>query len=54
MRRQAASEEPVYGKTREEVRQKLTKAMADRDGGLVYTGEGIKLGKYLTSWLRGS
>src|SRR3712207_3144592 len=44
----------VYGKTREEVRQKLTKAMADRDGGLVYAGEGVKLGEYLTSWLRGS
>jgi hypothetical protein len=27
---------------------------ADRDGGLVYSGEGIKLGDYLTSWLRGS
>ena len=44
----------AYGKTREEVRQKLTKAVADRDGGLVYTGEGTKLGDYLTSWLRGS
>ncbi len=44
----------VYGKTREEVRQKLTKSMADRDGGLVYTGEGTKLGDYLTGWLRGS
>jgi len=36
------------------VRQKLTKATADRDGGLVYTGEGTKLGDYLTSWLKGS
>ena len=44
----------VYGKTREEVRQKLTKATADRDGGLVYNGEGTKLGDYLTSWLKGS
>ncbi len=44
----------VYGKTREEVRHKLTKAMADRDGGLVYSGEGTKLGDYLASWLKGS
>jgi integrase len=28
--------------------------MADRNGGLVYTAEGVKLGEYLTSWLRGS
>ncbi len=44
----------MYGKIREEVRHKLTKATADRDGGLVYTGEGTKLGDYLTSWLKGS
>jgi hypothetical protein len=28
----------VHGKTREEVRRKLTKTTADRDDGLVYTG----------------
>ena len=32
----------VYGKTRKEVEQKLTKTTADRDGGLVYTREGIE------------
>src|SRR3712207_2000866 len=28
--------ETVYGKTRKEAAEKLTKAMADRDGGLVF------------------
>ena len=34
----------VTGKTREEARQKLTKAMADRDGGLVFDDAGLTVG----------
>src|ERR671932_2947162 len=41
----------VYGKTRAEAAEKLTKAMADRDGGLVFDAENIKVGEYLERWL---
>ena len=41
----------VYGKTRAEVAQKLTKAMADRDGGLTFDAGNLKLGEYLDRWL---
>lgn len=42
----------VYGKTRADVSQKLTKAMADRDGGLVYDAGSLTVGEYLDRWLR--
>jgi len=42
----------VSGKTREEVRKKLTKVMADRDGGLVFDSGGLTVGEYLDRWLR--
>src|ERR687895_547172 len=35
----------------EEVREKLTKAIADRDGGLVYDAGYITVGEYLDRWL---
>ncbi len=41
----------VYGKTRAEVRIKLTKAMADRDSGLVFDAKNQTLGEYLGRWL---
>lgn len=44
----------VYGKTREDVAEKLTKAMADRNGGLVYDAGKITVGEYLTAWLADS
>ncbi len=44
----------VTGKTREEVRQKLTKAMADRDGGLVFDAGSLTVGEYLERWLKDS
>jgi integrase len=44
----------VYGKTREEVSQKLTRAMADRDGGIVYDAGKLTLGDYLNGWLTDS
>jgi integrase len=44
----------LYGKTREEVAKKLTKAMADRDGGLVFDHENLRVEDYLDRWLKGS
>ena len=44
----------VYGKTRAEVAEKLTKAMADRDGGLVYDAGKLTVGEYLDRWLADS
>src|SRR5919107_1409305 len=41
----------LYGKTRREVDEKLTKAKADRDGGLVFDAENLQLGEYLERWL---
>src|SRR5918994_4478894 len=41
----------VYGKTRKEAAEKLTKAMADRDNGLVFDAENQTLGEYLQRWL---
>ncbi len=44
----------VYGKTRDEVREQMTRAMADRDSGVVYDDENMIVGEYLDSWLKGS
>ncbi len=44
----------LYGKTRGEVSEKLTKAMADRDGGFVFEGEERTLAAFLDGWLEGS
>lgn len=44
----------VSGKTREEVRQKLAKAMAERDGGLVFDAGSLTVGEYLERWLETS
>jgi hypothetical protein len=44
----------VYGKTRREVDEKLTKAKADRDGGLVFDTDNLKVGEYLDCWLNDS
>lgn len=41
----------VSGKTRAEVSRKLTEAMADRDGGLVYDAGKLTVGEYLNRWL---
>jgi hypothetical protein len=41
----------LYGKRREDVREKLTKAIADRDGGLVYDAGNITVG---STWTVGS
>ena len=44
----------LYGKTRAEVSEKLTKAMADRDGGLVYDAGSMTVGEYLERWFKDS
>jgi integrase len=41
----------VYGKTRREVDEKLTKAKVDRERGLVFEAGNLTLGKYLERWL---
>ena len=49
-----AKRKALYGKTRGEVSEKLTKAMADRDGGLVFEGDNQTLSAFLDNWLAGS
>jgi integrase len=44
----------LYGKTRGEVSEKLTKAMANRDGGLVFDADNLKIEDYMTRWLADS
>jgi integrase len=39
---------------RAEVAEKLTKAMADRDGGLVFDHKNLRVEEYLDRWLKGS
>jgi integrase len=41
----------VAGRTREEAHQKLTKAMADRDGGFVFDTGTLTVGEFLKRWL---
>src|SRR3712207_1364952 len=44
----------IYGKTRQEVSEKLNKALADRDGGLIFDADNMKVGEYLDRWLADS
>jgi integrase len=44
----------VYGKTRAEAWEKLVKAMAEQDNGLVFDAGKLTTGLYLTSWLNDS
>ena len=44
----------LYGRTRQEVATKLAKALSDREGGLTFAAEGLKLGKYMERWLTDS
>ena len=44
----------LYGKTRGEVSEKLTKAMANRDGGLIFDAGKQTVGEYLARWLSNS
>ncbi|CAA9321932.1 MAG: Integrase [uncultured Chloroflexia bacterium] len=42
----------VYGKSRAEAAAKLAKAMADRDGGLIFDSGNITVGEHLDQWLK--
>ncbi len=44
----------IYGKTRAEVSEKLTEALADRNGGLVFDAGKMTVGEYLDRWLADS
>lgn len=44
----------IYGKRREDVRDELAKAMANRADGLVVDDENLTVGEYMDSWLKGS
>lgn len=44
----------LYGKTRQEVAAKLAKALSDREGGLTFDSENLRLEKYLKRWLKDS
>jgi integrase len=44
----------IYGRTRQAVAEKLTKAVADRDAGLTFDAGRMTVGKYLDRWLSDS
>ncbi len=44
----------LYGRTRREVDEKLTKAKAERNGGLVFDAGTLTLAQYMDRWLRES
>jgi integrase len=44
----------IYGKTRAEVAEELTKALSDRDGGLIFDTGNVTVGEYLDRWLQDS
>jgi integrase len=44
----------LYGKTRAEVAAKLAKALSDREGGLTFDANKMKLDDYLRLWLTDS
>ncbi len=41
----------VYGRTRKDVAEKLNKAIAERDAGLVFDAKNLSVGEYLDRWL---
>lgn len=41
----------VYGKTRQEAAEKLTRTIADRDGGLTFDAGTLTVTEYLDRWL---
>ncbi len=49
-----AKRKTLYGKTRQEVAVKLSKALADREGGFVFDAGKQTLGEYLDRWLSNS
>jgi integrase len=49
-----AKRKTLYGKTRSEVAAKLSKALADREGGLTFDAGNLTVGEYLFRWLSDS
>jgi hypothetical protein len=41
----------IYGRTRKDVAVRLSKAIAERDSGIVYDAENLKVADYLDRWL---
>ncbi len=41
----------IYGRDKDEVRTKLTKALADRDAGIVYDSQNLTVSEYMSVWL---
>src|SRR5918997_5048154 len=41
----------VYGKTREEAHAKLVEALSNRNKGLVFDADNMKVGEYLERWI---
>ncbi len=44
----------IYGKTRKEAAEKLSKVLANMADGLVYEDQNLTVGEYLDRWLKGS
>src|SRR5687768_7162734 len=44
----------IYGRTRQEVAAKLSKAMTDRDGGIELDPSSVTVHEYLQRWLKDS
>ncbi len=44
----------IYGRTRQEVAEKLAKLLSERTEGIVYDDENTTVGEYLDRWLKGS
>src|SRR5919202_1122029 len=44
----------VYGKTREEAHEKLVEALSNRNKGLAFDADNLKVGEYLERWLEDS
>ena len=44
----------LYGRTRAEVAAKLAKALSDREGGIIFDADSLRLGDYLQRWLEDS
>jgi integrase len=51
---QGPKRKTIYSKKREEVADKLARALAERADGIVYDDENVTVGEYLDSWLKGS
>jgi integrase len=51
---QGPKRKTIYGKKREEVADKLARALTERADGIVYDDENMTVGEYLDNWLKSS